>query len=351
MRQRLLGLASLCAVVLTVIPSSNSKPYEEHLSDRSYIKQGDINIGGLFQVYAYNTSDQSCSKPDSLRLSDVKRVEAMAYAIDTVNNDPNLLPNITLGFEIRDTCTNVAVTLGESLKFVSSPSSGLCCAGDSCSSNKSGILAGVVGATRSSSSTQAAILFGLHHLPQISYLSTSDELSDNKTYPYFLRTVGADNFQVQAMIDIILQHKWDYISFLNSDDTYGKSALQRFTTLAAENNICIGITRTIPLISEPKDYDEYMKELLDLQDVSQGTVVIVFGQLEMAKGILSAANRAGASRRFIWIGSDGWAADGEEAIQGHEEAAVGMYLACFGYVTILFSVYVQARVTILSQHL
>ena len=325
----LLGLASLCAIVLVVIPPCNSKPYAEHLSERSYIRQGDINIGGLFPVFAYNPSDQSCYKPDSLRLSDVKRVEAMAYAINTVNNDPNLLPNITLGFEIRDTCTNVAVALEESLKFVSSPLSGMCCAGDSCSSNKTGILAGVVGATRSSSSTQAAILFGLHHLPQISYLSTSDELSDNKTYPYFLRTVGADMFQVQAMIDIILQYKWDYISFLNSDDSYGKFAQQKFTTLAAENNICVGITRTISLTSKTEDYDDVMKELLDLQDVSQGTVVIVFGQLEMVKGILNATNRAGATRRFIWIGSDGWASNGQEAIQGYEEEAVGKYLVCF----------------------
>ena len=31
-------------------------------------------------------------------------VEAMLFAIDSVNADETLLPNITLGFDIRDTC-------------------------------------------------------------------------------------------------------------------------------------------------------------------------------------------------------------------------------------------------------
>ena len=259
--QKLLGFASLCMLcggMLVVISPCDSQPYADHLSKTSYIKEGDINIGGLFWVY----SGQNCDNPSTI--GNLKRVEAMVYAINRVNNDSNLLPNITLGFEIRDTCLNVAVTLGESLKFVSSPSSDIseqsCCTGDYCSSNKTGIMAGVVGAGWSAASRQAAFLFGLYHLPQISYLSTSDELSNNKKYPYFLRTVGADKFQLEAMIDIILQYKWDYIAFLNSDDTYGKDAQRKFTTLAEEKNICISMIRSISLMSEAKDYDNIMKK-------------------------------------------------------------------------------------------
>ena len=264
----------------------------------------------------------------------------MVYAIDQVNKNPALLPNITIGFEIHDTCSNTAVALGESLNFVQSTIPGTCCVDQgscptsccvegSCSANDKGIMVGVVGAQRSSSSKQAAILFGLHHMPQISFLSTSDELGDSKTFPYFLRTVGPDSFQVKAMIDIIKQYKWNYISFLNSDDTYGKSAQRQFTSLAAENNICVGITRTISLLSEDKDYDEVMKELLNLKNDTYAAVVILFAQLEMAKDIFSAATRAGAERKFIWIGSDGWGNYGEEAIEGNEEVAVGKYIISF----------------------
>ena len=39
-------------------------------------------------------------------------LEAMLYAIDSVNSDPNLLPNLTLGYDIRDTCKRENVAMG-----------------------------------------------------------------------------------------------------------------------------------------------------------------------------------------------------------------------------------------------
>ncbi|XP_072017413.1 metabotropic glutamate receptor-like [Amphiura filiformis] len=127
------------------------------------------------------------------------------------------------------------------------------------------------------------------------------------------------------MIDIILHYKWKYISFLNSDDTYGRSAQQQFTALAAENDICVGITHTISLASDADDYDDVMDELLGMQKSKHATVVILFVQLEMVKNIFSAASRMKAGRKFIWIGSDGWGNYGEMAIEGNEEVAVGSF--------------------------
>ncbi|XP_072017195.1 metabotropic glutamate receptor 3-like [Amphiura filiformis] len=315
-----------CAFITILLVLSDGVPvckchsYENHLSNVSYIKEGDINLGGLFPLRLYNFYTQTCG---NLReLGSLKRVEAMVYAIDRINADSTLLPNVTIGFEIRDTCSSTAITLGESLNFISSHSETRCM-GESCSVKKPVI--GVVGAQRSSSSKQAAILFGLYHMPQISFLSTSDELSDANTFPYFLRVVGPDSSQVKAMIDIILHYKWKYISFLNSDDTYGKSALQRFMDLAAENDICVGIARTISLVSDADDYDDVMEELLELQENAQATVVILFVHLEMAQNIFSATSRMKAERRFIWIGSDGWGNYGEDATEGNEEVAVGSF--------------------------
>ncbi|XP_072018081.1 metabotropic glutamate receptor 2-like [Amphiura filiformis] len=308
-------------VLLFDVHLCHSHSYEDHISDVSYTKEGDINLGALIPLHLYDSSSQSCGV---LRdLGSLKRVEAMVYAIDQINSDSTVLPNVNIGFEIRDTCSNTAAALGESLNFVPSHASETCCMGDPCPEKKP--VVGVVGAQRSSSSRQAAILFGLYHMPQVSFLSTSDELSNAKTFPYFLRVVGPDSFQVTAMIDIILHYKWKYISFLNSDDTYGKSAQQKFTALAAENDICVGITRTISLVADEGDFDDVMEELLDLQETKHATVVILFVQLEMVQNIFSAASRMNATRSFIWIGGDGWGNYGEDATKGNEEVAVGSF--------------------------
>ena len=294
------------------------------LSGVNYTVTGDLNLGGIIPLHRYDDkTTQSCGAIRSINA--LKKVEAMVYTIQQVNQNSTLLPNITLGFEIHDTCSYNAVTLGECLNFIpSSRESDSCCEYDNttCPGDKPPII-GVVGAQRSSSSVQAAILLGLYHIPQVSYLSTSDELSNNLRYPYFLRTVGPDSYQVSAVVDILLHYQWTYVSFINSDDTYGKSAQQRFNSLAAENDICIGITRTISLFADDDSYDEVIEELLDIQGNSHAAVVILFVQLEMAQNIFSAAARLEAQRRFIWIGSDGWGNYGEDATAGNEEVALG----------------------------
>ncbi|TWW62392.1 Metabotropic glutamate receptor 4 [Takifugu flavidus] len=48
----------------------------------------------------------------------IHRLEAMLFALDRINNDNNLLPNITLGSRILDTCSRDTHALEQSLTFV-----------------------------------------------------------------------------------------------------------------------------------------------------------------------------------------------------------------------------------------
>ena len=42
-----------------------------------------------------------CSKPD---VRSLQRMELFAHSIRTTNRNPNVLPNVTLGFTILDNC-------------------------------------------------------------------------------------------------------------------------------------------------------------------------------------------------------------------------------------------------------
>ena len=96
----------------------------------------------------------------------------MLYAIDLVNSDPYLLPNITIGYDIRDTCMSENIGLDESIEFAFSDD--LChttCLSTTDTLYKSNTT--VIGATVSFVSVPIAILFQLFNLPQVSYSSTS----------------------------------------------------------------------------------------------------------------------------------------------------------------------------------
>ena len=84
------------------------------------ITSGDVVIGGLIPVhfspnFAPHPGNSSCRGDFHLR--GYKGVEAMLYAVELINNDTALLPNMTLGVDIKDTCGSVDYAIMESLSF------------------------------------------------------------------------------------------------------------------------------------------------------------------------------------------------------------------------------------------
>lgn len=78
--------------------------------------EGDITLGGLFPVHSRGPAGVPCG--EIKREKGIHRLEAMLYALDQINSDPDLLPNITLGARILDTCSRDTYALEQSLTFV-----------------------------------------------------------------------------------------------------------------------------------------------------------------------------------------------------------------------------------------
>lgn len=88
------------------------------------------------------------------------------FAMDLINTDPNLLPNITLVARILDTCSWDTYTLEQSLIFVQAlierDSSDVHCAnGDPPIFTKAGRVVAVIGASSSSVSIMVANILRL----------------------------------------------------------------------------------------------------------------------------------------------------------------------------------------------
>lgn len=171
-----------------------------------------ILLGGLVSIHSKSStgSDRECGDLHS-RLG-IQRLEAMLFAIDQINANPKILRNITLGVQVHDTCSSETKALDKALNFIS---------GRLSSSSLGPSVVGVIGASYSSVSIQIAHLLRLFQIPQISFDSTSVELSDKKKFEYFSRTVPHDGFQAKAIVDVARYFNWTYISAVYSDDTYG----------------------------------------------------------------------------------------------------------------------------------
>ena len=75
---------------------------------------GDIVLGGLFPVHEKGGS--TCGPKVYNR--GVQRLEAMLFAVDQINQENKLLPGISLGVHILDTCSRDTYALNQSLHFV-----------------------------------------------------------------------------------------------------------------------------------------------------------------------------------------------------------------------------------------
>ena len=157
-------------------------------------------------------------------------LEAMLFAIDRINNDINLLPNLTIGYDVRDSCNSEIIGLNEVLDFKL----------DYDRSNNFSFL-GVVGQAYTSVTHSVATLLSLRiiEMPLISYASTDAALSNKDLYGYILRTIPSDTLQTNAMADLVSYFGWEYVSVIFNDNDYGVSTSNAFIDIATGRSICI----------------------------------------------------------------------------------------------------------------
>ncbi|XP_075041690.1 metabotropic glutamate receptor 6-like isoform X3 [Mixophyes fleayi] len=284
---------------------------------------GDITLGGLFPVHAKGPAGVPCGEVK--KEAGVHRMEAMLYALDQINGDPELLPNLTLGARILDTCSRDTYALEQSLTFVQAliqkdTSDIRCSNGEPAILSRPERVVGVIGASASSVSIMVANVLRLFAIPQISYASTAPELSDNNRYDFFSRVVPPDSYQAQAMVDIVKALGWNYVSTLASEGNYGESGVEAFVQISREaGGVCIAQSIKIPREPRPGEFEKVIRRLLETPN-ARG--IIIFANEDDIKRVLDAAQRANQTGHFLWVGSDSWGSK-TSPVLGLEEVAEG----------------------------
>ncbi|XP_056674030.1 metabotropic glutamate receptor 4 isoform X1 [Monodelphis domestica] len=305
--QRLPFLLFLSLCFFWVAPSLGKPRGQGHPHMNSIRIDGDITLGGLFPVHGRGSEGKACG--ELKKEKGIHRLEAMLFALDRINNDPDLLPNITLGARILDTCSRDTHALEQSLTFVQAliekdGTEVRCVNGGPPIITKPERVVGVIGASGSSVSIMVANILRLFKIPQISYASTAPDLSDNSRYDFFSRVVPSDTYQAQAMVDIVRALKWNYVSTLASEGSYGESGVEAFIQKSREDGgVCIAQSVKIPREPKPGEFDKIIRRLLE---TSNARAVIIFANEDDIRRVLEAARKANQTGHFIWMGSDSW---------------------------------------------
>ncbi|RXM98341.1 Extracellular calcium-sensing receptor [Acipenser ruthenus] len=273
-------------------------------------KKGDIILGGLFPIhFGVTAKDQDlASRPESTEcvrynFRGFRWLQAMIFAIEEINNSSTLLPNITLGYRIFDTCNTVSKALEATLSFVAQNKidslnlDEFC----NCSEHIPSTIA-VVGATGSGISTAVANLLGLFYIPQVSYASSSRLLSNKNQYKSFLRTIPTDEHQATAMADIIDYFHWNWVITIAADDDYGRPGIEKFEQEVSDRDICIDFGELITQYSD----EEHIQGVADRIQNSSAKVIAVFSSGPDLEPLIKEIVRRNITDR-IWLASEAWA--------------------------------------------
>jgi ABC-type branched-subunit amino acid transport system substrate-binding protein len=140
-------------------------------------------------------------------------------------------------------------------------------------------------------------------IPQISYASTSVDLSDKSRFGYFSRVVPPDNFQAQAIVDIIKLFNWTYVSTIASEGDYGEKGIEHFKILAGREGICIAESAKISRNAKSTDFSRIIDQL---SNKPNARVVVMFVDEDNSRRLLAASKSKGKEGHFLWLASDSW---------------------------------------------
>ncbi|XP_029027479.2 extracellular calcium-sensing receptor-like [Betta splendens] len=246
----------------------------------------------------------------------------MLFAIEEINNSTNLLPGISLGYKIYDTCDSNARSVGVALALangndtVPASSKVLC--------NKSAQVKAIIGDTSSSTCMATATIVGPFNIPQISPFATCACLSDKSKYPSFLRTIPSDYYQSRALAQLVKHFGWTWVGAIRTNDDYGNNGMATFTETAQQVGICLEYSVAFFRTDPPNK----IQKIIDIIKRSSSKVIVAFlSYLDMDVLInrLSHHNLSG----YQWVGSEAWIFDSQTAeMDKHHvlDGAIGLFI-------------------------
>ena len=247
-----------------------------------YTIEGDLNIGFLVSIHKQipGDGDNTCSHEFISDAYSFQLSEMMRFAVREVNNRDDILPNVTLGFVVKDICSGDMNALARSVYFL--PDHASVCNGTESMPYLSTVenppiarkVVGIIGPGNDEQAALVASLMTAAQLPVLSTYTSSDELSNGKRFEYFLSLLPPDRAEVRVLMDVARYFGWSYIAVLYTGGSYGEFGYKAIGEIAREYDMYIGYSRQLLGDADDEDHEEIVR---GLEIHHQAKVVIAFG--------------------------------------------------------------------------
>ncbi|XP_037533463.1 extracellular calcium-sensing receptor-like [Nematolebias whitei] len=296
----------LLIVYVTVEEGSSSCQIQGSPEVSLLSKEGNVMIGGAFSIRSkitqpplFFTEKPTRLECSSVNLREFRFAQTMVFAIEEINKNKALLPNVSIGYRIFDNCGSTLTSMRAVMALLNGDRGTL---GNSCLGQST--VHAIIGESESSSTIVLSQTTGPFKIPVISHSATCECLSNRKEYPSFFRTISSDLYQSRALAQLVKHFGWTWVGAVNSDSDYGNNGMAIFLAAAQEEGVCVEYTEKFNR-NEP----EKLVKVLEVIEKSTAQVIVAFlAHVEMNNLLEQMSLRNITGRQFIgveaWITAD-----------------------------------------------
>ncbi|KAM5237989.1 vomeronasal type-2 receptor 116-like [Ctenodactylus gundi] len=206
--------------------------YEDCILKRgmSVRRERDVTIGAFFTLLYF-----------LLMPNNYQHVLALVFAIEEINRNPQLLPNITLGYEFHNSLHSTWRTMESSLFLLTGQDK---IPNYTCRRGRTSV-AVITGASWETAA-QLGTLLELYRLPQLAFGSFNPRLSDKGRFPSLYQLAPKDTALALGMVSLMLHFGWTWVGLVIAE---GQKGLQFLSDIRGEmdrNGVCVAFVKMIP---------------------------------------------------------------------------------------------------------
>ncbi|XP_038599092.1 vomeronasal type-2 receptor 26-like [Tachyglossus aculeatus] len=242
--------SQLCGVQCRMI---NSPCTLERNYSSGYYQDGDVVIGGLFSLDVissnFGNSEKFTGELPVLAESTeyftkhYQHLVALVFAVEEINKDPSLLPNISLGFHLFNVHFLGPIAAESSMALLSGRAGMV--PNYNCEPEQLDKLLAVIGGMSPAVSMTSSWLLGLHKLPQICYGPEDPTFRDKALFPSLYQISARSPALSSGMIRLMKQFHWAWIGILVTDDIRGETFATVLMEEMAKNAICVAYVKRV----------------------------------------------------------------------------------------------------------
>ncbi|KAG6471281.1 type-2 vomeronasal receptor [Crotalus adamanteus] len=284
------------------------------LVPHEWYQPGDFIVGGMASHIAYHLYEIKFSENPSTKPYEIpgvfpkfhQHILALAFAVKEINEDSQMLPNITLGFHIYDSYLNAKMTyrttldlLFKSQEFVPNYK---------CDSQKN--LVAIIGGLDFVISSHIAEIIQFFKIPQLTYGSVAQDAFQTSKLSSLYFMIPKEDHQYIGIIQLLHHFRWTWIGIFAVDNNDGEKFLHKMQPLLSENGICSSFIERLAQLIHLEDFPEVYQTISIISMnwiTSKANTFLVYGEaltitwLSFVTFMVDPERKEIALYRKVWI--------------------------------------------------